>query len=771
MIFYDTETCGLHGPVVLLQYAIDDGPIVLYEVWKEPVRDTMNLIEMMMSHEGGLCGFNLAFDHFHLCQLYTTLALLPSDEFPEDIIPLYAEMEPVARDGPALKPVTAFDIMLHARKGPYQSTMDRGDIKIKKIPTVLAMSLAQELEKRIPLKDIYFARRKNKFDPHFKVYPYVDADDKEDIDFKNIVLKFHASSALKALAMDALNLPPDLVLLFSDIDIDKKFLPNEAGFAPYAKAFWRNGNWFGAWPEVIKYHIDHWAYSDLARQYAEKDVEYTRDLYKFFGSPAPGDDDSILACMVGAVRWRGFSIDQSGVKELRKEAVRRSAKYPISPARAREYINEAVSDTERVVIQGSTKKTILEEIANYDPDPCEECDHTGQIWPKDSDNPIECPKCKGAMYVKSEASIRANNVLDARKAKKEIELYDKLLFADRFHASFVVIGTLSSRMAGTDSLNAQGIKKTKTVRSQFSLTWPGYILCGGDFSGFEVVLAEAVYNDPTLREDLLSGKKIHALFGQYVYPGKSYEDILATDGTEVDLYTRAKSAVFAMFYGGEGFTLKERLGVPIEDADAAYARFCRRYPGVGIARRKIVEMFQTLKQAGGIGSKITYSPAAECIESLFGFRRYFTLENQIVDALVALANDIPKPWKKINIKVVRREREQFVAGAVQSALFASAFGLQASNMRAAANHVIQSSGAQITKVVQRKIWDLQPSGVHQFHVLPMNVHDEIMCPTLPHLTDNVKTIVHDAVESFRPKVPLIKMEWKTGLNSWADKGK
>ena len=59
-------------------------------------------------------------------------------------------------------------------------------------------------------------------------------------------------------------------------------------------------------------------------------------------------------------------------------------------------------------------------------------------------------------------------------------------------------------MSGTGGgLNAQGIKRDKEVREKFPLAWPGYILCGGDFAGFEVVLAEAAYNCPDLRRDLL----------------------------------------------------------------------------------------------------------------------------------------------------------------------------------------------------------------------------------------------------------------------------
>lgn len=764
-IYFDTETCGLHGPAVLIQWAEGDGPVHLHNVWKEPILDTLKLIESFATNPGGVIGFNLAFDWFHLCQLYTTLSLLPDhSEYPEDLIEDYALHEQKARDGVCIKPVTAFDVMLHARKGPYQSTMDRSEIRIKRVPTALAWLLAAELERRIPLPDIYFARRKDKNAPRWKVYDVEDADGDIVPEFKDLVLNFAPSSALKALAADALGLKPDAILLFADIDLPKTVFPTEYGYAPFARAVGRPGAWNGAWPEKIRHHINHWAYHDLARKYASKDVELTRDLYKHFGSPEMGDDDSVLACMVGAVRWRGFQVNVEGLKALRERAKQRIKKVPIAPAPARYYVQELMAPEERLVMQGSTKKVVLEEIAKWTNLPCDVCN--GTSW--DSDEGAPCKKCNGGTYTHPAAS-RAQEVLEARKAEKEIELYDKLLLAGRFHASFVVIGTLSSRMAGTDKLNAQGIKKTKEVRSCFPLAWPGTTLSGGDFSGFEVVLAEACYNDPDLRADLMTGKKIHGLFGVFVFPDMTYEQILASEGTADDRYTKAKSAVFAMLYGGEGFTLKERLGVAIEVADEAYRKFCNRYPGVGRARQKIIDMFQSLKQPGGIGTKVEWHEPAEYIESMFGFRRYFSLENKIAKALYDLGSNPPAAWKAIKLKVVRRDREQLAVGAVQSALFGATFALQSSNMRAAANHVIQSSGAQITKRVQRRIWDLQPAGIGDWYVQPMNVHDEIMCPTREDLTAEVKQIVDSTVESFRPKIPLIKMAWKAKLDSWAGK--
>ena len=90
-------------------------------------------------------------------------------------------------------------------------------------------------------------------------------------------------------------------------------------------------------------------------------------------------------------------------------------------------------------------------------------------------------------------------------------------------------------------------------------------------------------------------------------------------------------------------------------------------------------------------------------------------------------------------------------------------------MRAAANHEIQSVGAEITKHLQRRIWDLQPAGVNDWRVAILNIHDELMCVTRPDVVSLVTPVVQEVVESYRPKVPLIGMDWGEGLRNWGEK--
>ena len=780
-VYLDTETTGLCGPPIIVQYAIEEGPIQIHNFWTEPVCDSIALIEMFC--QKAVVGFNLAFDWFQLAKMYTILDSMSKKgmdyQLPENHIDMIGMLEADCRLGPCIKPASACDLMLTARKTKYQITMNRSDIKIRRVPSALAWELAKELEERVVLNNILFARRKNKHAPHWTVVQSVNrATGNPNKDFQDVVLKFKPSVALKALAIDALGVDPDNVITFTDIEVDSAYTPIENKFAPFAtsistdKKKWKGFTLKGkkkihgtCWPGVIEKHIDHWLWNVPAREYASKDVDYTRDLYKHFDSPNCGDDDSVLACSVGAVRWRGYAVDLEGIRRLRDEAIAKIGKYPTAPKKARAYVEECLDATELLGMKShGTSKNELFELAKWANQDCPFC----QSHPV---NKLTCVGCQGKGSFVHPVAERALNVINTRLAVKEIELYDKILLAGRFHTSFKVIGTLSSRMSGADGLNPQGISHAKHVRKCFTFADGELILQGGDFDSFEVGLAVAAWGDTLMRDDILSGKKIHSIFAMGLYENMSYDEICASKGNKVfDFYDAGKRGLFSQMYGGNANTLVTKVGVSIEVAIRAEKRFMGRYPAVKKARDGIIEKFCSMKQPDGIGKRIYWDEPAQFVESLFGFRRYFTLENEICRALFALAQKLPPEMAKIKVKVQRRHdgSEQTASGATMSALFGAAFGIQGSNTRAAANHIIQSSGATITKAVQRKVWDLQPTGAGPWMVQPCNIHDEILCPTHPSMIDRVAGIVKDAVAEFRVKVPLIEMDWKT-MKNWAEK--
>jgi hypothetical protein len=775
--YFDSETCGLHGMPVLLQYAYDDGPIHLYDIWKRPVHETLTLVEEIL--ECCLVGFNLSFDMFHLCKLYTTWQLLEPDFIPETNVRLVAEKEILARDGPCVKPASALDLMLHSRKGPFQCLMARDSTRIKRVPTILAGALAQELEKRVELDGIMFAKRRDPTAPKWQVYDRTNKNGDIDPDFKDVVLNFHPAGGLKFLSEYVLEHQPDFHFKDIECNVHPFIGETKKGYIPFAlgvskpeddwQVFDKQGKLLGqAWPGIIHHHIKHWATNEEARRYAEDDVKYTRMLDEYFDFPKVGDDDSILACMVAAVRWHGFVIDVEKAKVLLDKARTVVATSPVNinkPKQVRQYIRACMDDTEALLIDQSTKKANIETIRDE------------MVITKEGEI---CIKCLGSGCLRCDnigtmqlgpmpASRRASKILEIKAAAKEVELHAKLVEAGRFHASFNVIGTLSSRMSGGDGLNAQGIKRSKEVRRMFPLAWEGMTLCGGDFDSFEVVLADAVFGDPKLRRELLDGKKIHAMMGIELYPGKTYEEILATKDGNPDLYSRGKQAVFALLYGGDHHTIHNKLCVPIEVAETAFENFQKRFPDIKRKREEVFDKFQALKQPGGIGTAVMWTDPAPFSETFLGFRRFFTLENSIVKSLFDLARRPPRNWSKVKIKVVRTDRVQTAGGAVASALYGAAFQLQAANTRAANNHLIQSPGAQITKAVQRRIWDVQPSGVNEWRVAPMNVHDEVMVVMTPEVKEEVAEAVKETVVSYRNLVPLIAMDWGMDMRNWGDK--
>jgi hypothetical protein len=798
-LYYDTETCGFHGLAVLIQFAIGDGEIHLFEPWRKPVALVLELLEWMHTgvvgdllreeypdlEEGPFAhvGFNLTFDSFHLNKLYTTFKQFVLDGGDANDIALHniEKMAVAEKKSRALniclKPAKALDLMLHSRKGPFQSLMDRSDIRIRRIPNVMAERLRLELERRICLDGIYFARRKDKHAPQWNIYDSKDKDGNEDPMFKDVCLKFHPQGALKTLAEHVLNFDKEDILTMTDVEVHEKFRPKEYGWAPFALAVGRPGRWNWAWPQVIHEHIYHWAFNKRARKYATDDIVYTRGLeqHPLFSDAAPGDDDSELACMVGAVRWRGFEVDLERMKRQKLEAAKRAKSAPTAPSAVKRWLYQVMDDDEQLILNSrGTGDVVLQEISGtLEEHECEHCDREG------------CDKCEDG-YVKTWADYwededgnehkavpRARAIREARAAGKEVELYDKIIQAGRFHASFKVIGTLSTRMSGTDGLNPQGIKNSKFVRECFilSLDNDDEQLDGGDFESFEVCISAAVYKDKGLEDDIKSGKKIHALMAEAIFPEQDYDSIMASKGSKSgrDFYTDGKRAVFGLNYGGDANTLVNRLGVTEEVAAGAFERFEKRYPGVGRARQNIINRFCSMRQPGGIGSRVEWHDPDDKIESLLGFPRYFTLENQICKALFDLAAAPPREWKEIRVKVVRRDRQQTAGGACQSALYGAAFGLQGSNMRAAANHVIQSTGAGVTKRLQRRIWDHQPYGVGPFKVAPLNIHDEVMSVDDPKISDAVTATVFETVEEFRPIIPLIAIDWGQKLTSWASK--
>ena len=717
MIFLDTETCGLTGPIVLIQYAEDQDFVTLHNVFEHPVQDTIKLI-LRFSHEI-ICGFNLTFDWFHINKLYNLLVHVENKSKPPDISELrdlHLFLKQNSECIVCVKPAGALDLMLLLRRGPWQTLMGRDDIYIKKIPSELAPVLARLLKEKLPLPGIYFARRA-------EGYQWETIVDKYDPNFSNIVLRWGTYGGLKPICSEIFK--TNII----DYPIPKDMYPEEENYDPYGI------KWFNK----INEHIKLWRWSKNARSYAEQDVILLQKLYNHLAEPECNDVDSLLACAVGAARAKGFNIDLESLIQQLKETETIIDKAPInanSHSDVLKYLRKAAHPIEENLIPNTTAITL-------------------DILIK----------------LNTPLSIVAQEVKTLRQTIKKRDILLKLAKAGRFYPEFKIIGTRSGRMSGGGedkskggSINPQGIQRDPAMRKLFLLADPSCeMLSGGDFESFEVCLADAAYNDPQLRKDLQSGKKFHGLFGQSLF-NESYDQVIANR----DQYHKAKTSAFGFLYGAMPPKIAQAAGISLEQAELSYEELIVRYPKIGEERKKVFDLFCSVRQPGGIGSMVEWHEPAEYIESLLGFRRYFTLENLIVKTLFEIAQNPPDNFN-ISGMVYRRRKEQTKKGAALSAIYSAVFQLQAANMRAAANHKIQATGAEITKRVQGEIWKKQPVGIHPWYVRLINVHDEIMAVHDKELTRDIVWAVQHQVELYRPIVPLIRMDWKTDLTSWGDK--
>lgn len=778
--FIDTETCGLHGVPVLIQYAMDNGPVCIHHIWTEPIHHTLNLIQKFV--DGRVVAHNLRFDWFHLQKIYNTLRLLQEHAYAPKYhdIQTIVEAEYNSRNGPCLKPMSAICTMLLAQKGEFQSMiMDAKPVRVRRIPVGMAERVKAMLNKNTKLPWILFANRQK---PGWEICDRKN-DETGEIDpfWKDIQLKFAPSVGLKDLAKFLLNHEPSAK--FDEIALPEEFMPRDKklGFAPYAALLtsaskkWEYDG-FPMWPALLEKHIEHWANDEAALAYAEDDIVMLRKLYHHFGSPTE-DQDGMLACQVASCRLRGFAINADGMKEECNKSMKVVAGAKInvnSPKQVMGYVAEALDPMEHFwLANGCDKKVMAKMRKEYVLDEQEDCVCEGGR----GEDGKTCVRCGGVGTVGPGAMPvvgRLDHIENVRKHKKRVELFDKLVLAGRAYADFRVIGAKSGRMSGTSGLNFQGIDSDAEVRSLFTFADPGWILSAGDYSSQEVAIAATTMNDEDLMVDMKTGKSLHCLFCCEVFDC-TYEEALAWKSDEHpkhDLYKKAKSGVFLILYGGTFETLARNLDLELEVAESGFKNFIKKYPQVGKTRAMIADRFSSITQPGGRGTKIIYNePAEKFIESIFGFRRYFDVEYTLQKTILDLAQDMPSEWKAFEVKVVRsKDYEQTIAGAIASALYGAAFSLQNKIIRAANNHLIQSAGRTLTMGIQAAVWDLQPQGIHPFQLALMSVHDELAVVSKPDMVNPIREAIEAKVAEQREVIPLTRIEWFSNNRSWVEKG-
>lgn len=428
--YTDTESIGFFAPTVLIQYAINNGDVHIYNLWTEPVRKSLDLIEDICNNN--IVGFNLTHDWFHLSRTYNILDRLPWKKPPTVLDYHDVEDEIESHDTYCLKPHGALDLMLYGRTHEFQATMNQKPITIKRVPKDLAKILVNELEEKVNIPKLYFAKKDGKQNWKLKELHQGTASEitpeqykslKEgkddyivDPDFVNLKLEFHPSTGLKPIMQYLLN---------KEVDTIDEMLPlkNPEVYSWYPSS----GNWLN----VAEDHIFAWTHDKRRLKYAKDDVYYLRDLSKYFAKNAGFNDtqkfiysnindiNSNLACMVGGLHWKGFEIDLDLIKkqitnqQFIVDAVNKEVMFN-SPKKVLNHLHEVCNEMEKEIIV-NTKQTTL--------------------FSATEDGNIKL-------------ASRAQYVLDGRIAQDKLTLLKRLQKAKRMYVTFKVIGTKTNRMSG-----------------------------------------------------------------------------------------------------------------------------------------------------------------------------------------------------------------------------------------------------------------------------------------------------------------------------------
>ena len=753
--FFDTESCGFIGPTLLLQYQwFEDGvlsKIFLHNIFKETAGSTCRIIEEMMKCK--LIGFNLTHDIYHLSKTYNILSLMDPDNPPTILQYAYLAKTDAARRL-CLLPEEPLDLMIYGQKGPFQAIMKQAPITLRRISRVLAQGVIHHLTERIHLNPLYFAGMQKGYHwdikdlwhrdvAEFKFRQVTPEDRKKghrrdvplkiDPDMVDLVLPFNPKKGLKDIAIHILKLAPESTTGFK--------LPDHVK-AP-KEEFW-NPNDENAWIDVIEDHIEMWATDPDQIQYATDDVTYTREMYYHFNQPEGNDDGSILACMVGNTYNKGFDFDKDKAGLLFKKRFRSTARY------------------KKIVEYNSVPKSLAFLLKAKGLNPILKSQVTS----------TKAEVLEGFAALDGDLGKRATFLLRARKQEKERQLLFKMLTAGKMYVQFKITGTKTNRMSGGSmegkggSINPQGIPNEPYFRELFTFSNDaGMKLSGGDAASFEVVIMCKVWGDENLTKEVQSGKKFHAILGSFIY-GDTYENILA----DPKRYGRSKSCTFGKAYGAQPKKLAATAGVTIDDILESDIHFENKYPKVRENREANTQQFQALHQPAG-GGAISWREPTEYVESFLKFRRYFTVEIEVMRALYHLANNLPEDLVELGqkVKVMRRDRVQTASGACCSALYGAAFGIQGQIQRSAGNHLIQSVGGQMIKELQAILINkYQKRGIHSWAFIPFNVHDELQCSHLPDFTEDLTQEIKKYENSYQEKLPMFKMEWFPDAKNWAE---
>lgn len=162
---------------------------------------------------------------------------------------------------------------------------------------------------------------------------------------------------------------------------------------------------------------------------------------------------------------------------------------------------------------------------------------------------------------------------------------------DRLHAFFNIIGTVSGRMSSHNP-NVQNIPRLTPeeveekphlkgidIRKAFEVD-EGYVFVASDYDAMEMAGTAALSGDENLKAQLAAGRDLHSVLARRAFNvGHDLDDKTFKKVYPLERQN-AKPVGFAIVYGGNEYTIRNRLGCDEETAQQLYNAYFEEYPGV-----------------------------------------------------------------------------------------------------------------------------------------------------------------------------------------------
>ena len=289
----------------------------------------------------------------------------------------------------------------------------------------------------------------------------------------------------------------------------------------------------------------------------------------------------------------------------------------------------------------------------------------------------------------------------------------------RVHTDFNQAVTATGRLSSSNP-NLQNIpvrtEYSRRIRKAF-LPQDGWTLLSADYSQIELRILTHLSGEEVLQQAYRDGDDVHALTARL---------LLDKDKVSPDERRLGKTINFGVIYGMGAQRFARETGVSQSEAKDFLSKYKQRYPKVFA----FLELQERLALSQGY------------VETILGRRRPFHFDRNGLGRLNGM-----DPLE-INLEVARRG------------------GMEAQQLRAAANAPIQGSSADIIKLAMVQLQAKLESNNLPARLL-LQVHDELVLETEPEALAVVETLV---VQTMKNAIELsVPLEVETGSgNNWME---